>query len=92
MDPVGPSRTFNPTTTCNPRKSSKKIFLPNPPAQAFTQPMSTPGTFTLQPPSELDKESKAKKGIAKLTLLHVCVEINFKESTISPVQLHGSSP
>jgi hypothetical protein len=59
------------------------FFLPNPPAQAFTQPLATPGTFTFQLPGQLDKESKAKKKITKLMLLHVCVEINFKELTIS---------
>jgi hypothetical protein len=61
----------------------KKFFLPNPPAQAFTQPLATPGTFTFPLPGELDKESGAKKGITKLMLLHVCAEINFKESTVS---------
>jgi hypothetical protein len=30
-------------------------------------------------------ESKAKKGIIKLMLLHVCAEINFKELTVSSV-------
>ena len=61
----------------------KKFFLPNPPAQAFTQPLATPGTFTFPLPGELDKESGAKKGITKLMLLHVCAEINFKESIVS---------
>jgi hypothetical protein len=61
----------------------KKFFLPNPPAQAFTQQMATLGTFTFQLPGELNKESEAKKGITKLMLLHVCTEINFKDSTIS---------
>ncbi len=61
----------------------KKFFLPDPPAQAFTQPLDTLGTFTFQLPGELDKESEAKIGITKLMLLHVCAEINFKESTIS---------
>jgi hypothetical protein len=45
--------------------------------------MATPGTFTYQLPGELDREYKAKKGITKLMLLHVCAEINFKESTVS---------
>jgi hypothetical protein len=61
----------------------KKFFLPNPPAQAFTQPLAMTGTFTFQLPGELDKESKAKKGITKLMLLHVCAKITFKESTVS---------
>jgi hypothetical protein len=46
----------------------KKFFLPNPPAQAFTQPLTKPGTFTFQLPSKLDKKSKAKKRITKLML------------------------
>jgi hypothetical protein len=41
------------------------------------------GTFTFQLPGKHDKESKAKKGITKLMLLHVCAEINIKESSIS---------
>jgi hypothetical protein len=61
----------------------KKFFLPDPPAQAFTQPLATLGTFTFQLPGKLNNESKAKKGITKLMLLHVCAEINFKESTVS---------
>jgi hypothetical protein len=62
---------------------NKKFFLPHPPAQVYTQPLAMPGTFTSQLPGELNKESKAKKGITKLMLLHVCAEINFKESTVS---------
>jgi hypothetical protein len=61
----------------------KKFFLPNPPAQAFTQSMATPGAFTFQLPGEPERESKVNKGITKLMLLHMCAEINFKESTIS---------
>jgi hypothetical protein len=34
----------------------KKFFLPNLPAQAFTQSMAMPGTFTFQLPDELKKE------------------------------------
>ncbi len=61
----------------------KKFFLPDPPAQAFPQPMATPGTFTFQLLGELEKESKAKKGITKLMLLLICAEINFKEFPVS---------
>jgi hypothetical protein len=61
----------------------KKFFLPNPPAQAFTQTMATLGTFTFQLPGDLKKESKAKKGITKVMLLHICAEIKFKESFIN---------
>jgi hypothetical protein len=60
----------------------KTFFLPDPPAQAFAQPLATLGMFTFQLHGKLDKESKAKKGITKLMLLYVCVEINFKESAV----------
>ncbi len=36
-----------------------------------------------QLPGEVEKESEAKKEIIKLMLLHVCVEIYFKELTVS---------
>ncbi len=42
-----------------------------------------PGVFMLQLPGKLNMEYEAKKGITKLMLLHVCVEINVKESTVS---------
>ncbi len=58
----------------------KKFFLPDPSAQAFAQPMAKPGMFKFQLPGELGKESKAKKGITKLMLLHVCAEINFNNN------------
>jgi hypothetical protein len=45
--------------------------------------MAMPGTFTFQLPGEFEKESEAKKGITKLTLLHICAEINFKELSVS---------
>ncbi len=60
-----------------------KFFLTDPPAQAFIQPLTMPGTFTSQLPVKLDEGFKAKKGITKLMLLHVCAEINFKELTVS---------
>jgi hypothetical protein len=47
--------------------------------------MATLGTFMFQLPSELEKESKAKKGITKLMLLHICAEINLKESSNSSI-------
>jgi hypothetical protein len=60
----------------------KRFFLPNPPAHAFTPTMAMPGILTFQLPGDLKKESKAKKEITKLMLLHICAEINFKESSI----------
>jgi hypothetical protein len=47
--------------------------------------MAMPGTFTIQLPGELEKKSKAKKGITKLMLLHICAEINLKESSVSNI-------
>jgi hypothetical protein len=53
--------------------------------------MATPGTFTFQLPGELNKHSKAKKGITKLMLLHVCAKINFKELTVSNITFANPS-
>jgi hypothetical protein len=39
----------------------KKIFLPNPPAQAFTQPLTAPGMFTFQLPDKLNRNPNPKK-------------------------------
>jgi hypothetical protein len=38
----------------------KKFFLPNLPAQAFTQPLAAPGTLTFQLPGKLDRNPKPK--------------------------------
>jgi hypothetical protein len=70
--PCGTITSFQSDNYLQAAQIIKKFFLPNPPAQAFTQPLAMPGTFTFQLPIELDKESKAKKGITKLMLLHVC--------------------
>jgi hypothetical protein len=69
----------------------KNFFLPDLPAQAFTQPLAMLGTFTFQLPGKLDKKSEAKKGIIKLMLFHVCAEINFKETTVSDMTLAAPS-
>jgi hypothetical protein len=53
--------------------------------------MATPGTFRFQLPGEVEKESNAKKGITKRMLLHVCAEINFKESTITSMTFAAPS-
>jgi hypothetical protein len=45
--------------------------------------MVAPGTFTIQLPGELEKESEAKKGITKLMLLQICADIDYKGSPIS---------
>ncbi len=40
---------------------------------------------TFQLPGELEKESKAKKGITELILLHICTNIDYKGSLISNI-------
>jgi hypothetical protein len=50
----------------------RKIFIP-----VLTSPLpatahSTLNTLTLQLPSNIEKEAKAKKGITKLLLFHIC--------------------
>jgi hypothetical protein len=47
--------------------------------------MAAPGTFTFQLPGELEKESKAKKGITKLMLLQICANIDYKGSSLSNI-------
>jgi len=42
----------------------------------FPQVMTPPGTFMFQLTGEMEKESKAKKGITKLMLMHVCGTID----------------
>jgi hypothetical protein len=64
-----------------------KFFLPNTLNLSFPQVMAAPSTFTFQLPGELEKESKAKKGITKLMLLHICMDINYKGSSISNIIL-----
>jgi hypothetical protein len=54
----------------------KKFFPPNLPILGSPQAMATPGTFTVQLPGELEKESEANKGITVLMLLHICGDIN----------------
>jgi hypothetical protein len=69
----------------------KKFFLPNLPAPGFPQAMAAPSTFTFKLPGELEKESKAKKGITKLMLLHICTDINYKRSPISNISFETTS-
>ena len=63
----------------------KKFSLSNPLAPSFPQAMAAPSTFMFQLPGELEKESKAKKGITKLMLLHICTDNDYKGSSISNI-------
>jgi hypothetical protein len=54
----------------------RKIFIP-----ALTSPLpatalSTLNSLTLQLPSDVEKEAKAKKGITKLLLFHICGKLS----------------
>jgi hypothetical protein len=63
----------------------KKFFLSNLPVPCFPQAIAAPGTFTFQLPGELEKESRAKKGITKLMLLHICADIDYKGLSFSNI-------
>jgi hypothetical protein len=63
----------------------KKFFLTSLPALGFPQARDALGTFMFQLPGELEKESKAKKGITKLMLLYICADIDYKRSSISNI-------
>jgi hypothetical protein len=45
-----------------------------------------------QLPGELEKESKAKKGITQLMLLHICGSINCKTLSVTEIILATQSP
>jgi hypothetical protein len=54
----------------------RKLFIP---AQVVSPPvaaLSNLSTLTLQLPSDAKKEAKAKKGLTKLLLFHICGKIN----------------
>jgi hypothetical protein len=84
----GPCGTItNVQSDANPQAAHiiKKFFLSNLPAPSFPQIMAALGTFMFQPSGELEKESKAKKGITKIMLLHFCTYIDYKGSSISNI-------
>jgi hypothetical protein len=61
----------------------RKISIP-----ALTSPLpatalSTLNTLTLQLPSNVEKEAKAKKGITKLLLLHICGKLSNDSTSFS---------
>jgi hypothetical protein len=65
----------------------KEIFQLSP--QILTSPLPTfpTGNVMVQLPSEIDKESKAKKGIIKLMLLLVCGDIDIESTSVSNISL-----
>ena len=63
----------------------KEIFQLSPQILAPTLPSFPSGNVMLQLPSEIDKESEAKKGIIKLTLLLICGNMNIESPTVSNI-------
>ena len=68
--------------------SIKKIFIDIQLLAIVPHAMTQPGTFTFQLPEELEEEEEeAKKGITKLTLLHACGTINYKNHSVTNITL-----
>ena len=63
----------------------KEIFQLSPQILAPTLPSFPSGNVMLQLPSEIDKESEAKKGIIKLMLLLIRGNINIESPTVSNI-------
>jgi hypothetical protein len=54
----------------------RKIFIPGLTSPLPATAHSTLNTLTLQLPSNIEKEAKAKKGITKLLLFHICGKLS----------------
>ena len=65
----------------------KEIFQLSPQILAPTLPSFPSGNVMLQLPSEIDKNSEAKKGIIKLMLLLICGDMDIKSTTVSNISL-----
>jgi hypothetical protein len=63
----------------------KDLFQLNLQAVAPTLASYAPGNVMLHLPAEADKESKAKKGIIKLMLLHIRGDIDIKATLVSNI-------
>jgi hypothetical protein len=57
----------------------------SPQAVASTLASYAPGNIMLHLPAKADNEFKAKKGIIKLILLHICGDIDIKVTSVSNV-------
>jgi hypothetical protein len=69
-----------------------KIFIP-----ALTSPLpateiSTLNTLTLQLPSDVEKEAKAKKGITKLLLFHNCGKLSNVSTSFGDLSYSSTQP
>ena len=65
----------------------KKFFIDVQVSAILPQALTQPGTFTFQLPGKLEKESKAKKGITKLMLIHACGTIDYKTLSVTDTTL-----
>jgi hypothetical protein len=65
----------------------KEIFQLSPQILTPTLPSFPSGNVMLQLPSEIDKNSEAKKGIIKLMLLLICGDMDIKSTTVSNISL-----
>jgi hypothetical protein len=54
----------------------RKIFIPALTSPLLATAQATLNTLTLQLPSNIEKEAKAKKGITKLLLVHICGKLS----------------
>jgi hypothetical protein len=54
----------------------RKIFIPDLTSPLPATALTTLNTLTLQLPSYIEKEAKAKKGITKLLLFHICGKLS----------------
>ena len=63
----------------------KEIFQLSPQILAPILPSFPSENVMLQLPSEIDKESEAKKGIIKLMLLFICGNIDIESTTVSTI-------
>jgi hypothetical protein len=63
----------------------KDLFQLSPQAVAPTLASYAPGNLMLHHPAKADKESKAKKGIVKLMLLHIRGDNDIKATLVSNI-------
>jgi hypothetical protein len=63
----------------------KDLFQLSPQAVALSLASFAPANVMLHLPSEVDKESEAKKGIVKLMLLHIRGDIDIKATLVSNI-------
>jgi hypothetical protein len=61
----------------------RKIFIPALTSPLLATALSTLNTLTLQLPSNVEKEAKAKKGITKLLCFHICGKLSDDPTSLA---------